>query len=115
MSDSPLPRSRRSSVILYADIATPRATAVSCRVRNLSATGACVDNAAGLVEGDRVRVAMGVLAPLDARVIWAKPTLAGLRFASEVDLAAARAPRKTGQTVAAGWIGRLDDPYRRRS
>ena len=115
MPDATPPRPARSSVILYADVARDGADAVACRVRNLSATGACVDNQAELAEGDRVIVAMGVITPVAADVVWAKPTLAGLRFDREVDLAAARTPRKTGKAASAGWIGGLDDPYRRRA
>lgn len=114
MSTASLPRPNRASVILYADIDTARAAGTSCRVRNLSVTGACIDNVAGLHDGERVRVTMGVLAPVDAEVIWSKPHLAGLRFDGEVDLAAARTPRRAGQAASAGWIGGLDDPYRRR-
>ncbi|NJR79019.1 PilZ domain-containing protein [Sphingomonas corticis] len=114
MSTASLPRPGRASVILYADIHTGRGPETSCRVRNLSVTGACIDNVADLHVGERVRVTMGVLAPVAAQVIWSKPHLAGLRFDGEVDLAAARTPRRAGHAVSAGWIGGLDDPYRRR-
>ena len=70
------PREPRSSVILYALVDTGT-QAVECRVRNLSVTGACVDNSAGLTQGDEVRVTMGTLEQLAARVMWAKATLAG--------------------------------------
>lgn len=109
------PRQPRSSVILYALVDTGTA-AVECRVRNLSVTGACVDNAANLVPGDEVRVTMGSLVQLVARVMWAKPTLAGLHFEAQVDLAAARQPRTraSGTQPSAGWMQHIRDAYRER-
>lgn len=111
MSDPPI-RQIRSSVILHARVETGE-RAVECRVRNLSTTGACIDNTAMLAVGDRVQVVMGTLRWLVAEVIWAKPTLAGLRFDREVNIADARKPR-THVAVApsAGWVARIADPYR---
>lgn len=124
MSDAPA-REPRNSVILYARVEKgPQPT--ECRVRNLSSTGACLDNSPGLVAGDVVRVTMGALPPLSAEVMWADPRLAGLHFSRPIDLAVARKPRARGVAAApsaistprpvtptAGWIGNLNDPYRR--
>ncbi|TCP32726.1 PilZ domain-containing protein [Sphingomonas sp. BK235] len=112
---SPPSREPRSSVILYALIDTG-SEAVECRVRNLSDTGACVDNAAGLVQGAEIRVTMGTLEQLVARVMWAKPTLAGLHFEDRIDIAAARRARtrNTGVQPSAGWMQHIRDAYRDR-
>ncbi|MEH3047065.1 PilZ domain-containing protein [Sphingomonas adhaesiva] len=128
MSSAPV-REPRSSVILYACIEKGPEPA-ECRVRNLSASGACLDNNAGLVQGDIVTVTMGALRPLSAEVMWANPRLAGLHFDKLIDLAAARRPRaragapavaapaavpvpRPGTTPSAGWIQHIHDPYRR--
>jgi hypothetical protein len=109
------PREPRSSVILYALVDTGT-EAIECRVRNLSVTGACVDNSAGLTQGDEVRVTMGTLEQLVARVMWAKATLAGLHFEAQVDIAAARRPRARNTSVqpSAGWMQHIRDAYRER-
>lgn len=111
MSDA-LNRPIRSSVILYAHVETDE-VAAECRVRNLSTTGACIDNGAALRAGDRVRVTMGTLKQLAAEVVWAKPALAGLRFDRVIDIADARRPRNhVAVTPTAGWAARIADPYR---
>ncbi len=110
-------RERRSSVILRALIETGQAT-VDSRVRNLSASGACVDNDAGLVPGMRVLVSMGTLHHLHGEVMWATGRLIGLRFdAASIDIDSARKPRGTvasASPAGAGWLAQIDDPYRRR-
>ena len=131
MSDAPA-REPRSSVILYAALDKGSAS-VECRVRNLSATGACLDNLAGLVEGDIVMVTMGALPPLSARVMWANPRLLGVHFDRPIDLAAARRPRGRAAAASssaaatptfapvarpvtapsAGWMQHIHNPYRR--
>lgn len=118
-------REPRSSVILYACV-EKHANVSECRVRNLSATGACLDNGAGLVTGETVTVSMGALAPLSAQVMWANSRLAGLHFDRPIDLAAARQPRarlatsapaapaaRAAGAVSAGWIQNIQNPYRR--
>lgn len=113
MSTPPV-REPRSSVILYALVETAEA-ATECRVRNLSATGACIDNSAALTAGERVRVTMGTLERLVADVAWATPTLTGLHFEQLVDLGAARRPRGTAATrQTAGWMDGMRNPYRGR-
>ncbi|KQN94100.1 hypothetical protein ASE95_04305 [Sphingomonas sp. Leaf231] len=116
MSDSP-PREPRSSVILYARIEHGERS-VEVRVRNLSATGACVDNPGELQKGNRIGVTMGSLVALSAEVMWTSPTLAGLHFSDGViDLAEARRPRERGTAgtkASAGWINNVQHAYRRR-
>lgn len=92
---NPSDRPHRSSVILFARIDDTR-NATECRVRNLSETGACVDNKAALRTGDKVRVIMGALPEMEGEVVWARNTLAGLRFDGPVDLALARRERGSG-------------------
>lgn len=125
MSDAPA-REVRSSVILYAAIENG-SEPVECRVRNLSASGACVDNLAGVIAGDIVTVRMGALRPLSAEVKWANPRLAGLHFDKLIDLAVARQPRpritpsappapataRPAVAASAGWMQHIHNPYRR--
>lgn len=104
-------REPRSSVILYALIEGAE-SAAECRVRNLSATGACIDNTAGLAAGEKIRVTMGTLMRLAAEVVWVKAPLAGLHFDQHIDLAAARRPRGVAAAQpSAGWMGGMRNPY----
>lgn len=118
MPDQPT-REPRNSVILHAKVVGPRGVA-EVRVRNLSATGACIDNPGHLAVADEVAVSMGVLADLAATIVWVTPALAGLHFASgAIDLADARKPRArddgSGGTAAkAGWMENMYHAYRRR-
>jgi len=117
MSDSP-PREPRSSVILYARI-VHNDRAAEARVRNLSATGACIDNPGKLQQGDRLSVTMGSLEDLPGEVMWTSATLAGLHFTDgAIDLAEARKPREratSGAKASAGWIRNIQDAYGRRN
>ncbi|MEH3123906.1 MAG: PilZ domain-containing protein [Sphingomonas phyllosphaerae] len=116
MSESP-PREPRSSVILYARI-DHRDRSVEVRVRNLSATGACIENPGELTKGDELSVTMGSLSDLTAEVMWTSPKLAGLHFTKgAIDLAEARKPRDRGANApkaSAGWINNIQHAYRRR-
>ncbi len=111
------PREPRSSVILRALVESVGAAA-ECRVRNLSAAGACVDNPGGLVPGRRVLVTMGTLHRIHGEVVWITERLAGLRFdGAVIDIESARRPRGTLSAaptpIGAGWLAEADDPYRR--
>lgn len=115
---SPPPREPRSSVILYARVETTADGVAEARVRNLSVTGACIDNPGGLAKGQMVRVAMGTLHDLLAEVMWIAPTFAGLHFTNgAIDLAEARKPRArdtaTAQAPSAGWMNHIQHAYRR--
>ncbi|MGN7161796.1 PilZ domain-containing protein [Sphingomonas sp. SAFR-052] len=115
-TDQPAERSRRDSVILNARIETPDGM-VECRVRNLSQTGACIDNVGNLRAGDRVLVTMGMVHHVEASVRWANGGRAGLHFEGvEIDIAAARRPRGTVSAAprnVAGWLDNMYSPYRR--
>ncbi|UVO50974.1 PilZ domain-containing protein [Sphingomonas sp. SUN019] len=108
-------RNPRSSVIIRALIEVPGVQSER-RVRNLSATGACVDDDGTLATGMILRVSMGSIHAIEAEVMWTRATLAGIRFAWPVDLREARRPRGSAArfTAAAGWVVEVDDPYRRR-
>lgn len=120
MADSPSDsfpgRARRDSVILNARIETADRV-VECRVRNLSQTGACIDNAGNLNPGDRVLVTMGMVHHVEASVRWARDGRAGLHFEGAlIDIGAARRPRGTvaaAPRTVAGWLDNLHSPYRR--
>lgn len=118
MSSQPT-REPRSSVILYAKVVGKQGTA-EVRVRNLSATGACLDNPGDLTVGDRVAVSMGILSDLEADIMWVTPALAGLHFTSgAIDIAEARKPRarenaSSGTTAQAGWMQNIHHAYRLR-
>jgi len=109
------PREPRSSVIIRAvvkhdDLCSER------RVRNLSKAGACVDSDGDLRVGETVTIEVGNAPGIIADVVWTKPTTAGLRFRSALDLAAARKPRSiaaSGGVLKAGWAAGLDHAYRR--
>lgn len=114
MEDVPA-RATRNSVILYALITRPGGEAQDCRVRNLSATGACIDDTAALVPGERVAVEMGTLQRIVGEVVWVERRLAGLRFDRTIDLAAARKARGRKPFVPnAGWLDNLTDAHRAR-
>jgi hypothetical protein len=105
-------RDKRSGVIIRAAIDTGSAV-VERRVRNLSIRGACVDHDGELKIGQSVRLTMGRLPEQVAEVMWVKDKLAGLQFAAEIDVEAARAPRGAG-SVNAGWMKDINHAYRRR-
>lgn len=115
-SDPFPPRPRRDSVILQARVeAVDRV--IECRVRNLSESGACIDDPAGLPSDGRVLVTMGALHHVEGYVRWAHDGRAGLHFQSgKIDIAAAR--RSRGAVAAtpqnrAGWLANIHSPYRR--
>ena len=113
---TPAERSRRDSVILNARVETSDRV-VECRVRNLSETGACIDNPAELAPGDRLLITMGMVHHVEATVRWASGGRAGLHFeGATVDIAAARRPRGTvvpASRNVAGWLDNMYSPYRR--
>ena len=109
-------RPPRASVILYAAVSRGEAAPVECRVRNLSTSGACIDDQASLEPGESVRVAMGTLRPLTAEVMWVARGFAGLQFDRAIDIAAARQPRSRAVAASgAGWLGGMSNPYRRKA
>ncbi|KQM57159.1 MULTISPECIES: PilZ domain-containing protein [unclassified Sphingomonas] len=120
MSDSPADpfpsRPRRDSVFLKARVESSDLV-VECRVRNLSESGACIDDPVHLPCDGRVLVTMGTLHHLEGRVRWAQDGRAGLLFDhAQVDVAAARRPRGAVPPAPrhlAGWLSNMHSPYRR--
>ncbi len=110
--DSLTPREQRSSVIIRAVVRPPVGTATERRVRNLSATGACLDHTGELLPGDDIVLEMGALTDLGAKVRWSAERLAGISFHHPIDLEAARKPRGAAVVVASGWLADLKDAYR---
>lgn len=106
-------REKRSSVIIRALITKVDGTTVDSRVRNLSTTGACIDNDGGLDTDDVVRVEMGAIDDLKASIVWTRERLAGIRFDRPVNLDAARRSRTAKATPQAGWIAGMNNAYRR--
>ena len=85
-------RSPRESVLLSAQISTfGGAAPTKHRIRDLSATGARVDQASMLSAGATVLVSVGLLEAVGATVVWVKDGVAGLKFAVTIDPDAARA------------------------
>ena len=115
IDQTPPPREPRSTVIIRA-VVTHGDERSERRVRNLSTTGACVDAQGDLPEGATVTIEIGNARAVFADVVWVKSTMAGLRFRSALDLAAARKPRAPsapGALLKAGWAAELDHAYRR--
>ncbi len=114
MSDGPEQgREKRSGVIIRA-IVDFGGWSEERRVRNLSEHGACIDDAGDLSVGQQIRVTMGRLEGMVARVMWTRDKLAGLQFDKAIDLQEARAPRGAGQ-VKSGWMTDINHAYRKRS
>ncbi|MCW3848423.1 PilZ domain-containing protein [Sphingomonas sp. LB-2] len=104
---------KRESVMMRAQIWVPGARAPSdCRVRNLSLSGACIISPGRLRRGDAIRASIGHVEDVDAEVMWVTADAAGIRFEDPIDLAAARRSRSAG-VAQAGWIGGMNDFYRR--
>lgn len=107
------PREKRNSVIVRALVMAVGIAPAERRVRNLSRSGACLEHDGTLKAGMTVLMQMGALQDLAAEVMWVTDRLAGVRFAQDVDLDAARKPRGVATVPRAGWIVDADDPYRR--
>ena len=117
INDSPEARKRRNSVLLTA-VACVAPTGEACRyrIRNLSASGACLANAGALREGENLELTIGAVENILSTVIWAADGLAGVRFEHEIDLEAAHTRRSTGAVGAptAGWAAEIRNAYGRR-
>ena len=74
----------RSNVFLDA-VLVVGAAALPVRLRNLSARGALIEGASLPSAGSRVRVLRGELSA-EGEMAWQEQGLAGLRFASEIDV-----------------------------
>ena len=114
MNTPPEPsREKRNSVIVRAAVSMPGGSPVERRVRNLSRSGACIENAGDFATGMLLRLEMGHITELTGEVVWVKDRLAGVRFAEPIDLDEARKPRGVGAVPKAGWIADINDAYRR--
>lgn len=100
---SPGPREARESVFLSALVTRFGAAAPTRhRVRNLSASGACIDQADVLRQGQTIVVDVGQLAEVGATVRWVDGGLAGLQFAQQIRMDAAKTRPKPAH-VQQGW------------
>ena len=110
-------REGRNSVLLSAvACAGPAGEVSSYRIRNLSASGACLAGAGALRQGEKLELTIGAAENILATVVWKADGLAGIRFEHAIDLRAART-RRAMNTVAAptaGWAVEIRDAYGRR-
>lgn len=122
-------RVKRPSVMLVATIVqTGRGLITKHRVRDISAGGLRVDNAAGMQLGATVMISVGALESDSATVKWVRDGLAGLAFETPIDPEDARQKAAIAPSVAAkpkainsdtnsgakaGWVEELQNPYRR--
>ena len=105
MPDADTPRESRESVFLSATVTQfGQAAPSKHRVRNLSANGACIDQAAALKAGQTVLLEVGTLEEVGATVRWVTGDLAGLQFAHAIALTDAKARAKPAH-VRQGWNG----------
>ena len=102
-------RAPRESVFLSAVVTAFGSGITKHRVRNISASGVCIDQADGLKLGQTVAVALGILGDVGATVMWIDNGLAGLRFAQAIELTAAKTRPKPAH-VEQGWGA---EPWRR--
>jgi hypothetical protein len=110
-------RARRSSVMLKAEVATSLGVRTTHRVRNLSATGAQVDQAETIQSEAGVLLCLGTLDPIPATIIWTTGTRAGLAFADPIDVDDPRIKmalkgRSSVVAPSAGWAAKMVDRYR---
>ena len=113
MSDRDSQREPRTAVLVRAVIAIPsRQEHIERRIRNLSLHGACVDHAGELTVGRTYRIEIGCAPAIGAEVMWMTDKLAGLRFATEIALDAARRPRSKLASAGGVRTGTGTDPYR---
>ena len=122
---APVKRIPRNSVMLSALVEQPgRAEPGRHRVRDLSSGGVRIDTRHSMRVGENVRVTIGALARVRAKVAWVKEGWAGLKFVFPVNPDEARAAAaippgsgpmdtraSTGTTPNAGWLSDLSDPY----
>lgn len=104
---------KRESVMLRATIWAGHGPPTEHRVRNLSLSGAGIDHNGQLRRGDQVELAIGQAPHVYATVMWIDGDSAGVRFHRPIDLARARKHRLAGHVAHTGWMGQMNDAYRR--
>jgi hypothetical protein len=102
------PRENRSRVIIRAVVHGPCGKEPERRVRDLSSTGACVEQSGNLIAGDAILLDIGMLKGVAGKVVWVTEYLAGIAFAEPIDLAKARKPKPEVVTAASGWVSGFD-------
>lgn len=102
--DTLQPRENRSRVIIRAVVHGPCGREPARRVRDLSSTGACVDQSGNLMAGDDILLDIGMLKGVAARVVWVTEDLAGIAFAEPIDVAQARKAKPDMVPAASGWV-----------
>jgi hypothetical protein len=109
--DTLQPRENRSRVIIRAVVHGPCGREPERRVRDLSSTGACVEQTGNLMTGDLVRLDIGTLMGVPAKVAWVTEYLAGIAFDEPIDLAKTQKPKSEAVTAASGWVSGFVDPW----
>jgi hypothetical protein len=102
--DTLQPRENRSRVIIRAVVHGPCGKDSDRRVRDLSVTGACLEQSGNLMVGDDIQLDIGMLKGVAAKVVWVTECLAGIGFAEPIDVAKARKPKPDVVTAASGWL-----------
>ena len=119
-------RAPRLNVMLMATIEhAPGSEPTRHRVRDLSTTGARIDNAEKLSAGQTLQISIGTAQTITANIKWVRQGAAGLSFEEAVDIDAARKSVATKPKSIAcpkaqvpssvpteGWFSALKDPYR---
>ncbi|MDF7774323.1 PilZ domain-containing protein [Sphingomonas sp. AOB5] len=107
-------RDKRESVMLRATVWSPGARVPSeHRLRNLSISGAGISHDGRLRRGDELRVSIGQVVDVPAIVMWVTPDAAGIRFGYPIDVAAARKRGTSYMPAQSGWVGTMNDAYRK--
>ena len=102
--DTLQPRENRSRVIIRAVVHGPCGKDLDRRVRDLSVTGACLEQSGNLMVGDDIQLDIGTLRGVPAKVVWVTECLAGIGFVEPIDVAKARKPKADVVTAASGWL-----------
>jgi hypothetical protein len=99
-------------VIIRAVVHGPCGREPERRIRDLSATGACVEQSGNLMTGDKVSLDIGPLKDIAARIVWTTEYLAGIAFAAPIDVAKTQRPKTEAVTAASGWVSGFVDPWK---
>jgi hypothetical protein len=104
-------RAKRESVFRNAIITMAGSnTEITCRVRNVSETGAGVSHDNVLSTGMTLRIAIGKAPAVDATVVWATGKTAGITFDGAIRQGT---QVETVPEPKAGWLAGINDAYQR--